>query len=226
MVSNLVVVAHPDDEILGFGGTGCYLTSKGESVQPLIICGNVDARSQRPTDTQLLDDIHASSALVGFENPILLDYPNLRLNNVDHINIVQSIEHFIRLHSPSRIFTHHPRDLNQDHRIVSYACSVAARLNLRSSPPLPSPDLLYFETLSATDWSFPDSKFPFDPNLFVDITPFLDTKLKAISCYRNVLRPEPHSRSLTTIQSLASLRGSQSGFLYAEAFQAAFLTYL
>lgn len=84
---NLVVVAHPDDEILGFGATGASLVSSGETVQPVILCGNVDARGGRPESRQLLDDISRANESLGFNEPILGSFPNIRMNTVDHIEI-------------------------------------------------------------------------------------------------------------------------------------------
>ena len=82
---NLIVVAHPDDEILGFGGTGAKLVKKGEIVQPIILSGNVQARSKRPEDNELLKNIIEANQYLGFNKPVLGDFPNIRMNNVDHI---------------------------------------------------------------------------------------------------------------------------------------------
>ena len=81
---NLVVVAHPDDEILGFGATGAKLAKEGDTVQPVILCGSVDARTNRPTDVQLHEDILAANRLAGFAEPVLGTFPNIRMNSVPH----------------------------------------------------------------------------------------------------------------------------------------------
>ena len=91
-IVNLVVVAHPDDEILGFGATGTKLSRAGEVVQPIILCGDVDVRAKRPGDEELLADIRAANAVVGSSEPVLGSFPNIRMNTVDHIDIVQFIE--------------------------------------------------------------------------------------------------------------------------------------
>ena len=128
---NLVAVAHPDDEILGFGGTGHRLARAGEVVQPVILCGQVDARRQRPEDAELHADMMAANQRLGFAEPVLGAFPNIRMNTVAHIEIVQFVEEQIRRFEPRRVFTHHPKDLNDDHRHVAEATLVATRLPLR-----------------------------------------------------------------------------------------------
>jgi len=127
-MKNLVVVAHPDDEILGFGGTGKLLIDSGDSVQPLILSGSVDARTLRPRDNELLADIKSANKLVSFNYPELGSFPNIQFNSIPHIELVKFIESAIEKYQPDRIFTHHPSDLNDDHRQVSRACAAAARL--------------------------------------------------------------------------------------------------
>lgn len=221
-IVNLVIVAHPDDEILGFGAAGAKLIEDGEIVQPALLCANVDARSQRPRDTELAADIEAANETVGFRAPILGDFPNIRMNTVPHIEIVQFIEAQIEKFGPTRVWTHHPADLNDDHRQVSRACLAASRLAQRrmQSPALKS--LHFMEILSATDWALDASARRFEPNLFIEVDKHVDTKLRALACYRNVMREYPHPRSEEAIRGLAAIRGAQSGQLFAEAFQTVF----
>lgn len=219
---NLVVVAHPDDEILGFGGTGARLVARGEIVQPVILCGNVDARTQRPSDEQLAADIAAANRTVGFAPPVLGAFPNIRMNSVPHLELVQFIEAQIERFEPARIFTHHPADLNDDHMQVARACLPAARLSQRRGQVGAAPSLYFMEIPSATDWSYPTGIDPFTPTVYSDISAFLETKIAALLCYRNVPRPFPHPRSREALSALAAYRGAQSGMGHAEAFQAVF----
>lgn len=223
---NLVVVAHPDDEILGFGGTGAKLVEEGETVQPIILCGNVDERTRRPTNIELNSDILKANRLLGFTEPILGGFPNIRMNTVDHIDIVQFIEKQIIDFSPLRIFTHHPSDLNDDHVQISRACVAAARLFQRRSAVSRLQSLSYMEILSATDWSFPINGSGFEPNTYIDVTDHIESKIKALGCYRDVMRNAPHPRSEKVMRGHAVYRGGQSGFLYAESFQTVFQTNL
>lgn len=220
---NLVVVAHPDDEILGFGATGAKLVAAGETIQPVILCGNVDVRSHRPSDDELYTDMCIANAEVGFNEPVLGSFPNIRMNTVPHVEIVQFIEQQIEKFKPTRIFTHHPGDLNDDHVQISKACQAAARLYQRrlDIPPLES--FYFMEILSSSDWSFSTTGENFIPSTFVEIgEEFLDKKIKALGHYRQVMRPFPHPRSDEVLRGLAAYRGGQAGQDYSEAFQLVF----
>lgn len=219
---NLVIVAHPDDEILGFGATGAKLVEAGEIVQPIILCGNVDVRGSRPTDQQLLDDISAANNEVGFQAPIMGSFPNLRMNSVDHVDIVKFIEQQIEEFKPRRVFTHFPGDLNDDHFHVSKACQAAVRLFQRRSDIKPIESFYFMEVLSSTDWSFNVSDQGFKPTNFFEINDLIERKIKALSHYRNVMRDFPHPRSKEVLLGLAAYRGGQSGLKYAESFQLVF----
>jgi LmbE family N-acetylglucosaminyl deacetylase len=221
-IVNLIVVAHPDDEVLGFGATGANLVSDGQIVKPLILCGNVDLRTMRPTNDVLFANMKTANHMLGFDEPVLGYFPNIRMNTVDHIEIVQFIEKQILEFQPTRIFTHHPGDLNDDHVQVAKACMAAARFFQRRSDILPLESLSLMEILSATDWSFPSGAMPFSPNCFVDITESIDIKIEALGKYQGVIRQAPHPRSEEIIRGHAAYRGGQCGKRYAEAFQTIF----
>lgn len=219
---NLIVVAHPDDEILGFGGTGAGLVLAGEVVQPIIMCGEVDARAMRPSDSQLLQDITAANAEVGFEMPVLGSFPNLRMNGVSHVEIVKFIEEYICRFQPARVFTHFPRDLNNDHLQVSTACQAAVRLFQRRADVPPLDVFCFMEILSSTEWGFNFGGDVFSPNCFFELGNLIERKIKALRHYRNVMRDFPHPRSEEVIRALAAYRGAQAGMKYAESFQMVF----
>jgi len=219
---NLVVVSHPDDEVLGFGGTGAKLVKAGEIVQPVILCGEVRVRSQRPESIDLYADMIAANEILGFKHPIVGKFPNIRMNTVDHLDIVRFIEVQILNFQPVRIFTHHPSDLNDDHFHTMKACLVASILFQRRVDIQPVDAVYFMEVLSSTDWSFPALNGTFNPDTFSDISETLDLKLQALSKYRNVIRQLPHPRSKHVLTGHAGYRGGQSGFKYAEAFQTAF----
>lgn len=219
---NLVVVAHPDDEILGFGGTGNKLVKRGEIVQPLILCSNADARNRRPEIDKFKQNIIKANKAVGFNAPILKDFPNLKLNNIDHLYLVQAIEEEILSLRPQRIFTHHPNDLNDDHRKVSKACLVASKVFQRQNITESNINFYFMEIQSSSEWSDSFSEVPFTPNVFIDISKTIEQKINALRKYSNVMREYPHPRSEQMIKALAAYRGSQCCRNYAESFQLIF----
>ena len=223
MITILLVVAHPDDEILGFGASGKIFLKSEIKIQPVILCGNVNQRTQKPANNLLLKDILAANQTLGFEEPVLGDFPNLKMNTTPHIKLVKYIEKQIEYYEPSKVFTHHPGDLNDDHVQVSKACQAAIRLFQRRTNIKPIDEFYYMEILSSTDWSFQNGGNDFQPNIFVEVgKDGVEKKVKALSCYRDVMREFPHPRSVEAVRALATLRGAQSGYNYAEAFQLAF----
>ncbi len=221
--ATLIVVAHPDDEVLGAGGTASIL-SQSRDVHVCILSGHAAARAHRPSDDELLADTLKATAEVGMETPVFGSFPNIRMNTIDHIDLVSFIETRIRETGARSIITHHPNDLNDDHRQVSVACQAAARLSQRGADVDSLKSLLYMEIPSSTDWAFPNAQSPFSPNGFVELTErHLQKKLDALAHYRHIMREYPHPRSSEVIRGLAAYRGGQAGLRFAEAFQVAYL---
>lgn len=223
-MSVLIVVAHPDDEVLGCGGTAAALAKAGLKVSPCILAGDADARRNRPDIQELKKDILEADKILGIQPPILGSFPNIKFNTVPHLELVQFIEGAISSICPEVIFTHHPSDINIDHQSTSSACQAAARLFQRREGPPRLKALYFMEVASASDWAFGICPSPFVPDTFVSIGDFIEVKIKALYAYRGVLREHPHPRSETALRSLAVYRGGQSGFVNAEAFQTAFRT--
>lgn len=222
-MSILVVVAHPDDEVLGAGGMIYTLSKRGMEVNVCIMSSQVQARAYRPTDEELKDDLEHSMDILGVKRRIQGDFPNIKLNKVPHLELVQFIEKAIELTQADIIVTHHPSDLNNDHLQTSLACQAAARFFQRKEEVVPLKELLYMEVLSSTDWSLNSAIQNFHPNFFIEIGEAgLQKKIEALSIYRGVMREYPHPRSKETLTGLAAYRGSQAAYYYAEAFESAF----
>ena len=222
-MSYLVVVAHPDDEILGAGATISKLTKQGEEVNICILSSKAEARKFKPSDKELQDDCETALKEIGIHKVIKGNFPNIKMNTVSHLDLVQFIENAIVETNADVIFTHHPSDLNNDHVQTSIACQAAVRLFQRNKSVKPLKALLYMEVLSSTEWALNSTVKSFSPNVFVEVGKSgVDLKVKSLSMYKGVMRDYPHPRSEETINALAVLRGSQAGCDYAEAFELAF----
>jgi len=221
MLTYLTVTAHPDDEILGFGGSTFILTSNGHVVYNLILSGSVDARRNKPDLDDLVQHTHTAQEIVGAQLPILGPFANIKFNSVPHLEIVQYIEKYIEMIQPDIVITHHPYDLNNDHYHTSKACQAAFRLFQRK-PIKPLKALYFMEIPSSTDWAFPVDGQQFRPDTFIKIDEEgLKRKLEALHAYEGIMRPYPHPRSDEAIRALALLRGSQVGRNLCESFQTA-----
>jgi len=226
----LVVSAHPDDEVVGMGGTLKKLSRVAE-IQVLFLADGITARKKTgyvnssvyevsdKESKKMLKEIetrkaHAKNALslLGIKKMRFLDLPDNELDTVPLLKIVKEVEKDISSSKCDTIFTHHYNDLNVDHRIAYDATLTAARPIFDSSVE----SIISFESISSTDWRKP---YKFDPNLYVDITTELKQKLKAARAYKNEIQNFPHPRSVKAIESLAFRWGSLSGFKAAEAFE-------
>lgn len=217
----LIVVAHPDDEALGAGATIHKLIQEGHKVAVVTMANHAAARAN--ISATLADDQKKAFEIMGVAKSYAADFPNIKMNTVPHLDLVQFIERCIEDFGADAIITHHPSDTNNDHVITSYAVQAACRLFQRK-PNVPElKELLYMEVPSSTEWSFDSSANRFTPNYFVEIgKDGVELKLKAIEAYKGVMRPYPHPRSNEAIEGLAAYRGSQAGCFYAEAFECAF----
>lgn len=219
----LIVVSHPDDEVLGCGATAALLARSGLSVSTCILSGDVEARRHRPELEALRSQARAASARLGMQPPIIGPFPNIAFNSVPHLELVRFIEGALEATGASILVTHHPADLNDDHLQTSRACQAAARLSQRRPGVPPLDALLFMEVPSSTDWAFPGTLPSFQADTFVPLSEeLISLKIEALACYEGVMRPTPHPRRPEILRSLAALRGAQAGVGFAEAFQTAF----
>lgn len=217
----LVVVAHPDDEVLGAGATIHKLVEQGHKVAVATMANHAAARANI-SDT-LAEDQTKAFEIMGVSKCYAADFPNIKMNTVPHLDMVQFIEKCIEDFGAQAIITHHPGDLNNDHVQTSYAAQAACRVSQRKEGVPALKLVLYMEIMSSTEWGLDSSSKKFDPNYFVEIgKEGLDLKLKALYAYKGIMRPYPHPRSNEAVEGLAAYRGGQSGCKYAEAFECVF----
>ena len=218
----LVVVAHPDDEVLGAGATIHKLINEGHKVAVTIMVSQAAARKDL-SSTLASDEVEAMK-IMGVEKTYHADFPNIKMNTVPHLELVQFVENCIEDWEADAIITHHPADTNNDHVQTSYAVQAASRLFQRRPNMSSLKQLLYMEVPSSTEWSFDSSSNRFSPNYYVEIgREGVEVKIKALSAYKGVMRPYPHPRSKEALEGLAAYRGAQAGCNYAEAFESVFM---
>ena len=215
----LVVAAHPDDEILGCGGTMARHIKKGDIVYTLILGEGItsrdDKRERKKRETEiknLKDCADKANQVIGVKKIFLNDFPDNRFDTVALFDIVKVIEKIKNQIKPNIIYTHHRGDLNIDHQITYNAVLTACR-------PIEGEavkKIYSFEAPSSTEWNYPHT---FNPNVFIDITKTIDKKLEALKCYEGELKKFPHPRSEQAIKSIAKRWGSLSGLSFAEAFE-------
>lgn len=206
----LVVVAHPDDEVLMCGGTIAKHVAAGDPVFVLIMADGVKSRAGW-THQDLNDRIAAgdqASRILG-HNGDIVGMPDQRLDTIDHLVMNRRIEQEIGKHKPSVVYTHWHGDMNSDHQLVSRSTKVACR------PGSGVREIYMGEVPSSTEYAG-----GFNPTMFVDIAEQLDKKIEALLCYQKEMREDNHARSLGAIEALAQLRGACVGVAAAEAFEA------
>lgn len=210
-----VVAAHPDDEVLGCGGSIAKFSKAGIKVTVAFLTDGESSRGKLKNYDNLIlkrrQNAKKALNILGCNSIEFLDYPDNRLDSIDLLDIVKEIEKLIDKFKPQIIFTHYMHDLNIDHQIAHKAVITASR-------PQPNHivnELIFFEIPSSTEWNLNKS---FMPNYFVDISNTLSNKIKALKYYQKEMRPYPHPRSIKSIKNLSYYRGTTIGCKSAEAF--------
>ena len=217
----LVVAAHPDDEVLGCGGTILHHVENGDTVHVLIMAEGLTSRDiKRDIDLRHdeLSELHQCaekvSSLLGVEKLQIFSFPDNRMDSVPLLDVIKKIENEVDEFCPDIVYTHHAGDVNVDHLVTHQAVVTACR-------PLPGntiKEMYFFETLSSTEWQIPTSDKIFMPQVYVDIEKYLSKKIEALHIYASEMRQYPHSRSYEAIEILSKLRGFTVGMEHAEAF--------
>lgn len=213
----LVVAAHPDDEVLGVGGTIPRIVSEGATVDVVIVTDGSSSQYQGDSETQQRKQSHAKQANegLGVERLWQWDFPDMRLDQTAHIDLNRSFEALIAERQFDTVFVQNRDDVNLDHKAVYDSVLVATR----PTPEQPVNTLLAYPVNSSTEWGGRTQQTVFCPNFYVDISSTIEQKLSAMEVYQDELRPAPHPRSLEAIRARAAVYGSEVGRHYAEAFK-------
>jgi LmbE family N-acetylglucosaminyl deacetylase len=215
----LVVAAHPDDEVLGCGGTIARHVDEGDNVSILFLADGEGSRfsgREKFERENLIREENARSVatILGAQDVFFELFPDNRMDSIDILDVVKKIELYIKKLSPNIVYTHHFGDLNIDHRMTHQAVMTACRPQPGFSVEL----ILNFEVVSSTEWQSPSFSSSFIPNWFVDITNQVEKKRKCLEQYIREMREYPHARSINSIECLNKWRGSSVGVYAAEAF--------
>lgn len=214
----LCVVAHPDDEVLGCGGTLSML-SEDNDVYTLILGEGITSRPIPDEDKieqlkELKKQSEQANEILGVKQVFFENFPDNRFDTVPLLEIIKNIERYIQRIEPDVIYTHHHGDLNIDHQITHKAVLTAVRPVGNSTVK----KIISLEVLSSTEWNIQTQSNLFMPNMYVNISETVTKKLEAMQCYKSELMNYPHPRSLEGIKILAQKRGLEVGLKFAEAF--------
>lgn len=218
MTNILIISPHPDDEVLGCGGSISKLTEMGKNVYVLIITNANKTLPERYT-LEKLNNVRKESleaaTILGVKQVIFEDFPAITLNQFPTYIVTERIKKILNEFDIDTLFLPHRGDIHADHKVVFDAAMVAARPVGRQ----PVRQILAYETLSETEWAYPFGSEVFIPNYFIMLEEkHLKYKLMAMQSYKSQLREFPSSRSLKALNALAELRGATVGYPYAEAF--------
>ncbi len=227
----LVIVAHPDDEVLGMGGTLRKLSVKNHDIKVVFLATGIAARRSdnfrnetkyeinktliKKMEEQIKKlrlDAKRALKILGIKNIEFFDFPDNEMDMVSNLEITKTIENIIKKFNPDVIYTHTKNDINVDHRAIFNATITATRPSTRVNVR----KVICFEVPSSSEWNFGDT---FSPNIFVDIKRELSYKKKAIQTYKTELKKFPHPRSANSLDIIAKRWGTVSGFEASEAFE-------
>lgn len=217
----LVVAAHPDDEVLGCGGTIACLTREGHDVYVAILGEGITSRydQRNQADKNTVEALKTCSQqvadLLGAKKLFMFDLPDNRFDTVPLLDVIKIIEGLIEKVKPKTVYTHHGGDLNIDHSIIHRATLTATR-PLSGSP---VKKVYAYEVPSSTEWGFGQFTAGFQANVFVDISATLEKKIEAMEIYESEARRFPHPRSPEALRALANRWGAAAGLEAAEAFE-------
>lgn len=203
----LILAAHPDDEVLGMGGTIKKLSKKNNIFLVIL----TEGASSQYKDKKMIEvrkqSCKKANQHLGVKDIFFLDYPDMKLDTIPNVEINKKLELIIKKTKPEIVYSPPSNDLNKDHQIVYESALVVTRPHKNSVK-----ELFCYEIPGLV-------KEPFKPNVYVDITKEFTSKIKAFNFYKSEIQDFPNPRSIKTLESLALVRGMESGLKMAESFQ-------
>jgi len=204
----LILAAHPDDEVLGMGGTIKKLSQKNHQIH---LCVVTEGATAQYSDKKMIkvrkDACKKAAKILGIKTIDFLDFPDMKLNDISHLEVNKKIEKVISKYDPKVVYTTPKNDLNKDHQIVFESTLIASRPMSSSIK-----QILSYEIPGIT-------KYPFNPTIYENIDKQFSYKIKSLKEYKTEIEKFPHPRSITVLESLANYRGMESGFKKAESFE-------
>ncbi len=214
MSTVLIVAPHPDDEVLGPGGTLLRHLAVGDDVHVVICTRGEESRFGAKQVARVQAEARKVHDFLGLTGSHFLDLPAARLDDLPGADINVALAKVFEDVVPNTVYVPHPGDVHRDHQLAFQAVMVCCRPVGARRPSR----ILAYETVSETDWYAPPLTPPFTPNVFVDITPYIVKKLEACEMYESQMRPAPHQRSIEALRALSVTRGHAMGFVHGEAF--------
>lgn len=210
----LVVAPHPDDEVLGAGGTIAKRARGGDDVYVCIATKGYEPIHPANVIEAGRKEAEVAHRLLGVRETFFLDFPATSLDTIPQYKINGGISELVRSLCIEEVYTPFIGDIHKDHRIVADAVMVAVRPKFERNVRR----VYAYETISETGWNIPGLHNAFDPNVFEDISDYVDLKVRALETYKSQVEPYPAARSSRAAKSLAEYRGTTVGLRAAEAF--------
>ena len=211
----LVITPHPDDETLGCGGTLLKHKARGDEIHWLI---TTSIREENGFERSVVEvrknEIKAVSAMYRFDGVYPLDFPTMQLDKIPISALIESIYNVVKKIEPNIVYLPFKDDIHTDHQLVfkaAYACTKSFR-----SPSIEK--IAMMEIISETEFAPAMQTGNFIPNMFVDITDFIEHKIEIMKVYKGEMGMHPFPRSERNISALATFRGATAGCEYAEGF--------